>query len=62
MGFKLYDADGCTNYDDEAAYTFNSAGLLVVVHERIRTTYSPGAWLRVEEDALEPKPGKGHGF
>ncbi len=51
MGFRLHLASGHNDYDDDdATYTFNEAGLLVIhlPHGR-RLTYAAGAWTVVEE-------------
>ena len=55
MAFRVYGNDGdYRDFDDEATYTFNDAGLLVVTDDEARVTYAPGAWYQVEQ----PLPGK----
>jgi hypothetical protein len=51
MGFRLYTQSSVETFDDEAAYSFNEAGLLVV-HlggGKGRLTYSSHTWTVVEE-------------
>jgi hypothetical protein len=53
MAFKLFtDKQGTsTDYGDEASYTFNNAGLLVVDDgQGLRLTFSPNVWHHIEDD------------
>lgn len=61
MTFRLItDADGSyEQFDDGASYRFNGAGLLVIEDEEgTRRTYSPRAWVRIDE----PNPKSGHAY
>jgi hypothetical protein len=52
MGFQLYtDADDAPReFGDRAAYNFNNHGLLVITSDDgRRLTFSPHAWLRIED-------------
>jgi hypothetical protein len=51
MEFRVHNAAGYDSYGEDATYTFNEAGLLVVHLGRDggRLTYSPQAWTAVEE-------------
>jgi hypothetical protein len=53
MAFRLItDSDGSyTNYGDDAKYTFNVHGLLVIEDQGRRMTYSPFAWHCIDEPA-----------
>jgi hypothetical protein len=62
MTFRVSTASsGHQNFDDTASYTFNEAGLLVI-HLGVnagRLTYSPQAWMVVEEPDKQGKyPGE----
>ena len=51
MGFRVHNPTGYEELGDQASYTFNEAGLLVVhlgVHAG-RVTYTSNAWTAVEE-------------
>jgi hypothetical protein len=52
MAFKLItDAQETAVEYDDASYTFNSAGFLVIHHaDGSRTTLSAVAWFRIEEE------------
>ena len=62
MEFRVHNASGYDNYGDDATYTFNVAGLLVVHlgRNKGKLTYSPRAWTIVEEPDNEGNylPGK----
>jgi len=49
MEFRVHNAAGYDSYGEDATYTFNEAGLLVVHLGRDggRLTYSPQAWTAV---------------
>jgi hypothetical protein len=51
MGFKIHSASGEAQFGQDAIYSFNQAGLLVINLGRRggRLTYSPHAWTLVEE-------------
>lgn len=54
MGFHLFiDADAPpVEFGDRAAYNFNTHGLLVITaDDGKRMTYSPQAWLRIEDQS-----------
>ena len=55
MEFKVITADGAVStYGDGALYEFNTVGLLTVRTEAGTTrTYSPNAWLYVDEGPFE---------
>ena len=57
MGFRIHGASGYEEFDKDATYTFNEAGLLVVHLGRGggRLTYSPEAWRLVEEPGDDGK-------
>lgn len=61
MGFRIHGASGYEEFDNDATYTFNEAGLLVVHLGRGggRLTYSPEAWRMVEEPDQHGKYLKG---
>lgn len=64
MAFKLYtDKEGSyDSYGDEADYTFNNAGLLVVNDgEGKRITFAPNVWHHLE-DAMPEGGGQMHVF
>jgi hypothetical protein len=59
MAFLVYDSAHAapTEYGDRATYSFNQAGLLVVVTEDgTRRTFAPHAWHHIED---RPKGGGG---
>ena len=59
MAFYVYESSGDapTEYGDRASYSFNQAGLLVVVtDDGTRLTFSPSAWHHIED---RPKGGGG---
>lgn len=52
MTFLIYEntSDAPTEYGDRASYSFNQAGLLVVVaDDGRRLTFSPAAWHHIED-------------
>ncbi|UYM03449.1 hypothetical protein [Solicola gregarius] len=54
MAFKLFYPSDNTGafeeFDDEAKYRFNDHGLLVITTgDGVRQTYSPSAWLYVQD-------------
>jgi hypothetical protein len=52
MGFQLFvDSDAVpVEFGDRASYNFNNHGLLVITaDDGRRLTYSPQAWLRIED-------------
>ncbi len=55
MEFKLITADGAVStYGDGALYEFNTVGLLTVRTEEGTTrTYSPNAWLYIDEGSFD---------
>jgi hypothetical protein len=51
MKFKVHNPSGYESFSDEATYSFNEAGLLVLHlgSDGGRLTYSSAAWTVVEE-------------
>lgn len=64
MGFKVHNASGYDDFDKDATYSFNEAGLLVVHLGRGggRLTYSPQAWTVVEEPDASGEYLQGYRF
>lgn len=64
MGFRVHSASSHEQFDQQATYTFNEAGLLVV-HlggRGGRLTYSPQAWTVVEEPDRDDQYREGSWF
>jgi hypothetical protein len=55
MEFKLITADGAVStYREGALYEFNNVGLLTVrTDEGTSRTYSPNAWLYIDEGSID---------
>ena len=55
MEFKLVTADGAvSSYREGALYEFNNVGLLTVrTTEGTSRTYSPNAWLYIDEGSMD---------
>ena len=49
MGFRLVIGPDAADeeYDEDASFTFNPHGLLVIESEGQRTTFAPGSWQRL---------------
>lgn len=56
MSFRLQTPEGVEHFDNDASYSFNSAGMLVIRDGKGRQVIlSPVAWNRIEE--AEPRSG-----